>query len=159
RRWANAWCLSQVDDAFSRTAPNNRRQQSAYEGIHPYMKSPNRGFTLIELMITVAVVAILAAIGFPSYARYVARSNRAAAQSYMLEVSDKQQRYLLDARTFAANLTELSATPPNDVARNYTIATAKVGAAGFQVTATPTGGQVTNDAECGTLTIDEAGTK
>jgi type IV pilus assembly protein PilE len=120
------------------------------------------GFTLIELMITVAVIAILAAIAYPSYMRHIVRANRVAAEGYMLEVSGLQQRYLLDARSYAADLASLNTTPPANVASNYTVATAPnppASAPGFTVTATPINSQLTKDAACGTLTVDEAGKK
>lgn len=122
----------------------------------------NKGFTLIELMITVAVIGILAAIAYPSFAAYIIRSNRAAAESFLLEVSSRQQRYLLDARSYAANLNTLQLSTPPEVSKNYTITTAPKTVTtppGFTATATPTGSQATRDSECGTLTIDEAGTK
>ncbi len=120
------------------------------------------GFTLIELMITVAIVAILAAIAYPSYTSYIVRSNRAAAEGYMLEVSGLQQRYLLDARAYAPDLPTLNTAAPANVAPNYTVATAPSAAAsapGFTVTATPINTQATRDTACGTLTVDQAGTK
>lgn len=120
------------------------------------------GFTLIELMITVAIVAILAAIALPSYTRYIVRSNRAAAQGYMLEVSGLQQRYLLDARAYAADLATLNTTAPANVAPNYAVATAPnppASAPGFTVTATPINAQLARDTDCKTLTVDQAGTK
>ncbi|CAN7550404.1 type IV pilin protein [Variovorax paradoxus] len=121
-----------------------------------------RGFTLIELMITVAIVAILAAIAYPSYTSYIVRSNRSAVQGYMLEVSSLQQRYLLDARSYAADLAALNSSVPSHVSSNYTVTTPlKTGTTlpGFTVTATPIGSQLARDTGCGTLTIDEAGTK
>jgi type IV pilus assembly protein PilE len=121
-----------------------------------------RGFTLIELMVTVAIVAILASIAYPSYLRYVIRSNRSAAQGYMLEVTGLQQRYLLDARAYAADLATLNSSVPSHVSSNYTVATArKTGTTlpGFTVTATPIGTQLARDTDCATLTIDEAGVK
>jgi len=128
-----------------------------------------RGFTLIELMVTVAIVAILAAIALPSYLNHVRQANRAAAQGYMLEISNLQQRYLLDARTYATassatDFATLNWPPaPSTVAPNYTVTTAPKTSTtppGFTVTATPisTSPQA-NDTTCGILTIDETGTK
>ena len=121
-----------------------------------------RGFTLIELMITVAIVAILAAVAYPSYTSYIVRSNRAAAQGFMLEMANLQQRYLLDARSYAADMTALNVTPPPTVSANYTVATApKSGTTvpGFTITATPIGSQLARDTTCGTLTLHETGKK
>ena len=58
------------------------------------------GFTLIELMITVVIVAILASVAWPSYQSYLQRSRRAEAQSLMLAIVNKEQQYLLDARQY-----------------------------------------------------------
>lgn len=120
------------------------------------------GFTLIEVMITVAIVAILASIAYPSYLRYIIRSNRSAAQGYMLEVTNLQQRYLLDARAYAADLATLNSSAPSHVSSNYTVTTApKTGTTlpGFRVTATPIGSQLARDTDCAQLTIDESGAK
>jgi len=59
-----------------------------------------RGFTLIELMITVVIVAILASVAWPSYQSYLSRSRRSEAQSLMLAIVNKEQQYLLDARQY-----------------------------------------------------------
>lgn len=120
------------------------------------------GFTLVELMIVVAIVAILAAVAYPSYVNYIVRSNRAAAESFMLEVSGRQQRYMLDARSYAADLATLLISAPSEVSNNYVVTTApKTGATppGFTVTATPQGVQAARDTGCGTLSIDEVGAK
>ena len=64
----------------------------------------SRGFTLIEVMIVVAIIGVLSAIAFPSYQRYVQRGNRSQAQQLMLEIASKQQQYMLDARAFTATI-------------------------------------------------------
>lgn len=122
-----------------------------------------QGFTLIEAMIVVAIVAILAAVALPSYESYTIRANRSAAQSFMLEVASKQERHLLDARAYAADLAALSISVPSSVSPNYTITSAAVAGPppGYTVTATPVAGsrQAIKDTLCGTLTIDAKGTK
>jgi type IV pilus assembly protein PilE len=124
----------------------------------------SRGFTLIELMVTVAIVAILAAIAYPSYTNYIVRSNRSAAQGYMLELSNLEQRYLLDARIYATSTGALNYPPPSNVSSNYRFdidTTPKPGTTmpAFKITATPIDSQAARDSACGTLTIDEAGEK
>src|SRR5260370_6927767 len=128
---------------------------------HPGRRGRVAGFTLIELMITVAIIAVLAAIGYPSYTRYIARANRSAAESFMLEVTSRQERYLLDARQYAPDLATLGMTVPDTVSPNYGVTITNVTAAppGYVVQAAPVGNQATNDANCGTLTIDSTGPK
>jgi type IV pilus assembly protein PilE len=81
----------------------------------------HRGFTLIEVMITVAIIAILAAIALPSYQQYVIRANRSAAQGVMLDIANRQQQYFIANRVYADD-SELKATGfalPDEVSRNY----------------------------------------
>ena len=54
-----------------------------------------RGFTLIELMIVVAIVGILAGIAYPSYMDHVRKGNRAKAQAFLMDVAQRQQNYLM----------------------------------------------------------------
>ena len=81
----------------------------------------NEGFSLIELMITVVIIAILASLAYPSYQRYVVRANKAAAQEYVLEVSSLQHQFMMDNRGYASDLTTLGSAPIARVSDNYTI--------------------------------------
>jgi len=63
-----------------------------------------RGFTLIELMIVVAVIAILAAVGYPSYRDHIARGQRSAGQQFLLDLAQRQEQHLLDRRLYADQL-------------------------------------------------------
>lgn len=63
-----------------------------------------RGFTLIELMVTVAIIAVLAAIAYPSYEAYVIRANRSAAQQLMLKIASREEQYRLDAKAYTATI-------------------------------------------------------
>lgn len=117
------------------------------------------GFTLIELMVTVAVIGILAAIAYPSYRNSIVKSNRAAAQSYLMEIAQRQQQHLLDNRTYASTVNDLNLSPPEKVAGLYTVTIDLVAGPppGFTVTARPLPDKAqANDV---TLTINNAGAK
>jgi type IV pilus assembly protein PilE len=133
---------------------------------HPLSMNTRRfrqccGFTLIELMITVAVVGILASIALPSYQEYVRKSRRADAQAFMYEVASRQQHHLLDRRMYASTLTTLGLVVPPSVSAHYSIALPTVmndaQPMGFVLQAATKGAQV-NDA-CGTLTLNAQGAK
>jgi type IV pilus assembly protein PilE len=120
-----------------------------------------QGFTLIELVITVAIIGLLATIAVSTYTRYTVKSNRAAAAAVVLGVANRQEQFYLDARQYAANLAALNMAVPPEVDRHYTITT--TGLAGpppsFTVTATPKGTQLSRDAKCNALTLSSNGTK
>lgn len=77
-----------------------------------------RGFTLVELMVTLIVVAILMAIAIPSYRQSVIKGNRRAAQAVMMEMINRQEQYFVANRVYATEA-ELNYDLPQDVAENY----------------------------------------
>lgn len=117
------------------------------------------GFTLIELMIAVAVVGILAAIAVPSYQQYIIRGNRAAAQAQMMDIANREQQYFLANRSYAdkATLETNGYSLPNELSNKYTY-DVTVGVdtpPSFLITFTPAGSQVSD----GALTLNNDGVK
>ncbi len=123
------------------------------------LQSKHQGFTLLELMVVVAIVGILASIALPSYQEYLKKARRSAAQSHLMDVAQRQQQYLIDARSYATTLSALNVETSADVSSYYTI---EIEASdgpppSFTVTATPKTG--TPQAGDATLTIDNTGAK
>lgn len=101
-----------------------------------------RGFTLLELLIVVAIIGILAAIAYPAYTDSIKKGNRASAQSYLMDIAQREQQYLLDQRAFAPSEAALGLTTPPEVSPYYTITIAAPLATPptFTATATPISG-------------------
>ena len=125
-----------------------------------------RGFTLVEVMVTVAIVSILFAIAVPSYSIFMKRSRRADTEAAMLDIAQRQQQYLIDARAYAPDLVTLGTNLPADVAAYYnvqicqtTVPCAAPGGAPptFAIIATPIAGSP--QAGDFTLTVDSTGAK
>jgi type IV pilus assembly protein PilE len=130
-----------------------------------------RGFTLIELMITVVVVGILAAIAYPSYEGYLRRSKRSEASQLLAAIANREAQYLLDSRMYTTvigatglnvNTERWTCTPSGapttctNGAYNVTVAVDNAATPPtFTATATATGKQ-TQD---GNMTINQTGAK
>lgn len=128
-------------------------------------RTPQRGVTLIELMVVVVVVAILGMIALPSYRQYTIRAQRTEAKTALLQLATNQERFYLQNNTYTNNLAALGF--PGGVSENgvYTLNVPVANAQTFQATATPTPGggvngkNMTSDAECAQFNINAQGLK
>jgi len=120
------------------------------------------GFSLVELLIVVAIAGILASIAYPSFTAHLVRGNRGAAQSLMLEVAAREERFLLDRRgyTDAIGAVGLGMNVPQEVASQYNIIIAVDNNATppiYTIVATPLGGS--RQIADGPLTLTSQGTR
>ena len=117
------------------------------------------GFTLIELMITVAILAIVAAVAIPAYTSYVDRGKRAEARTALLDIAARQERYYSNNRQYADQLSKLRMSGTKSENGYYTLSVTLPSGSNnqdFDATATPSGW---TDDKCGNLSIDETGVK
>jgi len=115
------------------------------------------GFTLTELLIVIAIVGILAGIGYPKYTQYVLKSKRSEAQAALLDLANKQELYYLDHREYADDLTELgkNADPFITESGYYAITTSSAKTTvGFSLQATAIASQAA-DEDCASLSITQ----
>ena len=139
-----------------------------------YVTEPvlQRGVSLLELMIVVAIVAMIGAFAYPSYMEHVVSTKRTAATSILLQVADRQQQFFMDNKTFAADLTNLGFSEhPQFIADDgrlvaagdgdavYLLTLANVAPTTYTAIAAPVGSQPKRDTKCGTMTLDQSGTK
>lgn len=122
---------------------------------NPINKS-HSGFTLIELMIVVAIIGILAAIAYPSYTQYVIRSKRTDAQAIMMENAQFLERYFTTNGRYSLAVLPKAQSPESGTP-SYNITTPTLTATTYIIQAQPTGSF--SDALCGTLTIDHTGAR
>lgn len=126
--------------------------------------SDSRGFTLIEILIVVAILGVLTAIALPAYQNSILRSGRAEAKGELLQVASDQERYFSSNNAYIADATPLvtdglTTRTTQNALYTITVAACSGGAIGncFIATATAVGDQLPDD--CDTLTLTSTGVR
>lgn len=130
------------------------------------------GFTLMELMITVVIIAILAAIAWPIYSKYMVKTRRVAAEGCLSEYANYMERYYTTHLRYnndgatppvanTKDLASLSCAGNSQTGRFYTydLPATSLTVSAYVLTATPQGVQATGDTKCGKLSLDQTGAR
>jgi type IV pilus assembly protein PilE len=125
-----------------------------------------QGFTLIELMIAVAIAGTLASIAYPSYAKYIQKAKRAQAQAALMSMASAMEQWRVENNnnylgakdaTTEKILIFANSVPTDGGTKTYTLSIPALNQTSYTLMATPEGAQL-ND-ECGSLTLNSAGKK
>ena len=123
----------------------------------------NKGFSLVELMIVLAIIGVLSAIAYPSYDSYMKKSRRSDAKVALQAMADKQERFYLQNNTYTTNAANVGGTGTE---KNYyvlSIDSADVNAFALTATAVAGGPQAadttTNNGDCTVIKLTSAGAK
>jgi type IV pilus assembly protein PilE len=114
-------------------------------------------FTLLELMITVAIIAILSVIAIPIYNNYITEARRSDGQTALLDLANRMEQYFTQNNTYAtATLANVGAVSPTE-GGFYTLTITAADPTSYSLTASPTG--VHTDTDCGNLTYNSLSQK
>jgi len=136
---------------------------TSFRATAPRAHQSQQGFSLLELMVTVAIVGILAAIAYPSYIDYIHRSNRSEGQALLSDTAARQERYFSDNNQYTTDLTQLHFNADPFVSEHgyYQLkATSADTSVGYTLTVTTVAGTTqASDTKCATMSLDSTGAK
>jgi len=124
------------------------------------LRVQHAGFTLIEVMTVVIIVAFLLIVGLPAYQNQIIRGHRAAAKAEMLEIANREHQFLLSNRTYTNNPDDLSYELPDEVVDYYDFELSTLSASSvpaFTLTFSPVATSLVKDD--GDLTLNSEGEK
>jgi type IV pilus assembly protein PilE len=118
-------------------------------------KHVNRGYSLIELAITLVVIAILASIALPAYRQYILRGHRTDATRALQDLAAREESYFFSNNAYASSLTTLGAASSTQ-GNYFSLGVASASSTAYSVTATAQGAQ-TKDTACTAFALNQAG--
>lgn len=117
------------------------------------------GFTLVELMVVVTIVAILGAIAYPGYRSHVVKTQRSAAKACVAQYAQFMERYYTTRLTYVDAAPVLGCASEGNMALNYAFSVTGVAATAYTAQAVPTTAFAARDTQCGTLTLNQMGVR
>ena len=138
---------------YTSTAFNNRR---VMKPIPPFRRRPT-GFTLVEIMITVVIVGILAAVALPSFLDSVRKGRRSEAFTALSAMQLAQERYRSNNATYASTLALINTVTPTVPKGYYALSIVSSTATGYELTADASSSSQVNDAACAKLGVKVEG--
>ena len=121
------------------------------------MLKKTRGFTLIELMIVLAILSIIVAVGYPSYMEHIKKSRRAEGMGQLLELADRMERAYSDTSTYPTSVSDVYVATTDG--GFYTLSIVSANNVAYTVSAAPTSLGRQNDDKCKTFTLTSLGQK
>jgi type IV pilus assembly protein PilE len=131
----------------------------------PYSRKPMTGFTLVELVVTVAILGILVSIAIPAYTSYVQKGNRPAAKTALLELAAREESYYALQNTYGqaselySSSTMTSIPVPSSSQNYYTVTVASATSSGYTLQATPVSSSIQASDACAIYQLDSSGVK
>jgi type IV pilus assembly protein PilE len=118
----------------------------------------NRGMTLVELLIVVAIVAILASVALPSWNSQLQKARRADARNVLMTVQIEQEQYRADNGSYASTMAALGLSGYNSTSRDYyNVSIVSSSATAFVASAAPNTNAGQSGDSCGTFAINQSG--